>query len=79
MTSVSLSGVGTVLHRKIRFGEEYLLQVDIGHNQTVEVTVTPVWWAEDGSCGFTICKIPQPWQELMDTLDRQILQLARSS
>ena len=59
---VSESGIGSLLHRKIRFGDSYPMKVRVGKFQMSEISVQLVWAKDDGSCGFTINKADSPYQ-----------------
>ena len=71
--SVSLSGITALMHRKIRFTEEYVMLIDIGRHDPAELLVVPVWMGEDGSCGFAIAQSPPAWTQFIDAINAEVL------
>lgn len=74
--SVSTSGIGAIVHRPLRSNEEYVMSVNIGKGLYQAVTVVPVWWNSDGSCGFIISKSTQGWCSFVHALDQRLIKTA---
>ncbi len=65
VNSASSTGVGAVLFRPPRFGDTYQLEVEIGDHKVATLRVIPVWWREDGTCGFFIDLASEEWNHFI--------------
>lgn len=70
--SASKTGVGAIMHRKIRFNTEYEIEIQIGRFDVANLAVVPVWLNEDGSCGFAILKSSSNWNLFIENLERDL-------
>ncbi len=74
--TASLKGISGVMHRQIRFGEEYQMHVTAGFGHVIEVTVVPVWRKELGAVGFSISRTSESWIQFIESLEKSLLQVA---
>lgn len=74
--SVSEFGIGTLLHRPIRFGYDYTIRVQTGRFKMALVTAHLVWNQPDGSCGFVVIRADSEWREFVRTLELEAVRVA---
>ena len=74
--NVSMVGIGCVMHRRLRRGEEYFMEIDLGHGEYAELSVVLAWLKPDGSCGLLISKSSASWASFIDHLDQSRLRKA---